>query len=252
MKKIIVAIGGGEIGRSGYPLETLQIDKEIVKLSKKKRPKLLFLPTASRFSEAYTDLITKLYGRRLGCSVNALYLIRDKPNASEIRKKILGADIIYVGGGNTLRMMRVWRRMGVDHLLKKAYKKGIILCGLSAGSICWFESGHSDSMCFYSPKKWNYIRVKGLGIIPAIHCPHYDSATLGKKRKKDFHKFMKKHGGIGIGVDNCCAIVFSDDSFRVISSKKGANAYEVECVRGKIVETRIPKINRPTPISAIL
>jgi putative intracellular protease/amidase len=85
-------------------------------------------------------------------------------------EKDLSADIIYVGGGNTLQMMRVWRRFGVDKLIKSAYESGTVLSGISAGSICWFDSGHSDSMSFYNPRKWKYTNVRGLGLIRGGGC----------------------------------------------------------------------------------
>ena len=173
----IVTIGGGSF-RS-----TLKIDREIVRLTKKKHPNFLFIPTASSDSEQYSENIGKHY-KKLGCKTDVLYLLNNK-NKKETKTKINKANIIYVGGGNTLKMMRRWRFLGVDTLLKKAWKKGTVLCGLSAGSICWYDSGHSDSMAYYQ-KKWKYINVKGLGLIKGIHCPHYDSATKGVPRKKDF------------------------------------------------------------------
>jgi len=113
-----------------------------------------------------------------------LFLIDAPPSAREIERKILSADIIYVGGGNTLYMMRVWRRLGVERLLRTAYEEGIVLAGISAGAICWFDSGHSDSMSFYNPRDWQYINVKGLGLIKGVHCPHYNSMTRGVARRR--------------------------------------------------------------------
>jgi len=81
----------------------------------------------------------------------------------------MSSDIVYVGGGNTLLMMRIWRRFGLDKVLKGAYEAGIVLAGISAGSICWFDSGHSDSMSFYNPRNWKYINVKGLGLMRGVH-----------------------------------------------------------------------------------
>ncbi len=130
----------------------------------------------------------KYFGDFLKCKTDVLFLMKEKPSREQIRSKISGADIIYVGGGNTLQMMRIWRRLGVDKLLIAAYKKGTVLAGVSAGSICWFDSGHSDSMSFYNPHKWKYINVKGLGLIPGIHCPHYNGRTRGIPRRKNFHE----------------------------------------------------------------
>src|SRR4030043_680356 len=139
----IVAIGGGEIGRPGYPIETTKIDKEIISLTGEKYPRLLFIPTASSDSESYFEVVQKYFGKKLGCKTDILCLIKDKLNKIQIAEKIFNSDIIYVGGGNTANTMRVWKKNELDKILKKAGKKGIILSGLSAGSICWFKYGLS-------------------------------------------------------------------------------------------------------------
>lgn len=177
-----------------------------------------------------------------------LYLVKEQPSKSEIKNKILGADIVYVGGGNTLMMMRLWRRLGVDRLLKQAHEQGVVLCGVSAGSICWFESGHSDSMSFYNPKKWKYINVRGLGLIKGIHCPHYDSKTLKVPRKTDFQKMITQIGGMGIAIEDNCAIAFVDGQYRVIPSKSGAGAYRVYKHNGKVISEKIQQKSALSPI----
>lgn len=162
MKKL-VAIGGGEIGQSGYPVETTKIDKEIIRLTGKRNPRLLFIPTASSDSKSYFEAVKKHFGKRLGCKTDVLYLIKEKPTRKEIEEKILNSDMIYVGGGNTLKMMKVWRKTGVDKVLKQAYNKGVVLSGLSAGSICWF---YSDTViqCRITILKSGIISMsKGLG-----------------------------------------------------------------------------------------
>ena len=102
-------------------------------------------------------------------------------------KILFSSDIIYVGGGNTLKMMTIWRKLGVDVLLKQALEKNIVLCGLSAGSICWFNNGNSDSRKFISNSD-KLIKVTGLGFINATHCPHYDSEP---NRHKDLKRIMQ-------------------------------------------------------------
>lgn len=171
----IIALGGGEIGRPHenggfYPVETTSIDKEIIKQTGKSNPKLLFIPTASKDSEEYFQVVKKHFSE-LGCKVDVLYLIKDKFSKKQIEDKILSTDIIYVGGANTLKMMTLWRKIGVDNILKKAHKKGVVLSGLSAGSICWFNCGNSDSRKFTSGSN-KLIKVTGLGLIDALHCPH--------------------------------------------------------------------------------
>lgn len=236
MKKI-VAMGGGEIGRPGYSIETTQIDKEIIRLTGKKNPKLLFIPTASLDSESYYEIVKKYFGKKLGCKVDVLYLIKEKPSRKEIEKKVFGSDIVYVGGGDTLKMMQVWKKNGVDKILKQAHEKGIVLSGLSAGSICWFKWGNSDSKKLANPNA-DSIKVSGLGFINALHCPHYD---IEKNRKVDLKKMMKKTSGVAIAIDNCCAIEIINDEYRIISSKPSAKAYKVYWKGGKYYEEIIKK-----------
>ena len=250
MRKAIVAIGGGEIRTRG----TAAIDREILRLSGKKNPKLLFIPTASSDSERYWKHVDEYFGEFLKCKTDVLYLIKEQPSKEQIRRKIRSADVIYVGGGNTLSMMRIWRRLGVDRLLKTAYENGTVLSGISAGSICWFDSGHSDSMSFYSPQKWKYINVKGLGLIHGIHCPHYDGMTRSVPRRKDFREMIRKIGGMGIAIENNCAIEFVDGRFyKVIRSKASARAraYRVYRSGSEVVAEQIRGQRELVPIASL-
>src|SRR5579863_363198 len=113
MPHTIVAIGGGKIATR----QTLPIDREIIRLTHQKNPRLLFIPTASSDSEIYWKKVQKYFGDFLKCKTDVLFLMKENPSREQIRSKISGTDIIYVGGGNTLQMMRVWRRLGVDKLL---------------------------------------------------------------------------------------------------------------------------------------
>lgn len=236
MRKI-VAIGGGEIGRPGYPIETLEIDKEIVRLTKKQNPKLLLIPTASGDSPLYYDVVDGYFGKRLGCDVEVLYLIKEKPRFDEIEEKIMSSDIIYVGGGNTLKMMKVWRNLKLDKILLQALNKGIVLSGVSAGSICWFKHGSSDSRRF-SNQDAGLIKVRGLNFVNALHCPHYD---VEEDRRPNLAELMKKTPGVAIAIDNCCAVEIVGDTYRVISSKENANAYKVYWKNGEFYEEVIKK-----------
>lgn len=238
MAQAIVAIGGGEIRTRG----TADIDREIIRLSKKEHPSILFVPNASSDSERYWKHFLEYLGKFWKCKVDVLFLVNERPSAQQIERKILSADIIYVGGGNTLFMMRVWRRFGLDKILKAAYEDEIVLAGISAGAICWFDSGHSDSMSFYNPRNWNYINVKGLGLINGVHCPHYNSMTRGVPRQKDSREMIRRIGGIGIAIENNCAMEFIDDRFyRVIDSKSYSQAYRVFNSGGEVVVEQIPQ-----------
>lgn len=247
MRKAIVAIGGGEIRTRG----TAAIDREIIHLAGK-NPKLLFIPTASSDSDRYWKHVQEYFGKFLKCKTDVLFLIEGQLTKQQIQRKIAWADIVYVGGGNTLMMMRLWRQLGVDKLLKAAYEKGTVLSGISAGSICWFDSGHSDSMSFYNPRKWKYINVKGLGLVKGIHCPHYNSRTIGVPRRKHFRDMIRKTGGIGIAIENNCAVEFIDGKFyRVIKSRPYAHAFRVTKNHGEVVSVRIPEQKHLAPIAAL-
>lgn len=216
----IVAVGGGDIKK----FETLKIDKEIIRLTGKISPKVLFIPTASGDSEDYITNFKALYEKKLKCNISVLTLLRNRPTHNEIKEVILSTDVIYVGGGNTLRMMKLWRKLGLDNLLKKAYDKGIILAGVSAGAICWFTYGHSDSRKYSSGKGADFIKVRGLGLYGYIFCPHYHK----EKREKSFAEMMKKNKDfIGLAADNNAALKIVDGKISLLKSERSGKAYEV-------------------------
>lgn len=219
----IVSIGGGSIARPLKRPETMPIDEIIVHMSGKKRPRVLFIPTASEDSPEYTIAFRTLYGQKLGCEVETLLLYRDRPDEKETAARIARADIIYVGGGNTMRMLKLWRRLGVDNMLVTAAKRGAVCCGLSAGAICWFREGNSDSLKYSNPKA-DYIRVKTLDLVDALLCPHYDGEA---DRQPSLKRMMKKVPGIAIALDNCAAIVVEGEKYRIVSSTKKAKAHRI-------------------------
>jgi dipeptidase E len=250
MRKI-VAIGGGEIGRpkaegGHYPIETRAIDEEIIRLTGKRHPKVLLIPTASGDASTYYPTFEKYYGKILGCKTDVLYLVKENPSRAEIRKKILSADIVYVGGGNTLKMLKRWKKAGVEKILKEAWEKGIVLSGVSAGAVCWFDYAHSDSWKMSNPDA-PYIRIAGLGFVKGICYPHFSQ----KERKHDVPKFVRKHGGIGVAIDDCCAIEVMGDKYKVLQSKKSAHAYKVYRSRGKPVIEWLPS-GKYLPLSELL
>ncbi len=223
---MIVAIGGGEIRK----LETFTIDDYIVNSTGKENPKALFIPTASNEPQGYIDVFNDVYGKKLGCKTDVLYLINGNLSDTEIKNKILSADLIYVGGGDTLKMMEVWRSKKVDEYLKEAYEAGIVLSGLSAGSICWFKYGHSDSDSFRNKDGWwDYQCVDGLGLIEAIHCPHYN-----EEGREGFDEMMETFEEMGIAIENNCALVIKGDKFRILKSDEKSNAYKLYKLNGSV------------------
>src|SRR5579859_444435 len=113
----IVAIGGGNLGFGAAKPEVTSISREIIRLSGKKRPHLLFIPTASSDDPGYVRAVRSHFGRKFHCEVEELYLLKNPAQFSEIQARISRADILYVGGGNTLMTMTRWKKLGVDRLL---------------------------------------------------------------------------------------------------------------------------------------
>ena len=241
----IVAIGGGEIKN----LDTLSIDEEIVKLTGKQHPRALFIPTASGDAEGYWQTFRRVYGEMLGCEPNALYLVKKHPTRREIEEKIIGADLIYVGGGNTLKMLKTWRKNGVDRLLANAYKKGIVLSGLSAGAICWFRYGCSDSRRFSNPEDSSLMRTSGLGLVNLTVSPHHVSEP---HRDKGLVKLMEKTLGVGIALDDNCALEIVDGEYRFITSKKEAGAKKLYFSKCKIYSVEMDTNNGFSPLGNLM
>lgn len=243
----IVAIGGGSI-RS---LETEPIDREIIRLTGRSRPRALFVPTASSDSPGYCRHFHRAYRDAYGCATDELLLLGQTPDAALVRDKIECADIVYVGGGNTLKMMRRWRLLGVDDLLREAFARGAVLCGVSAGAICWFERGHSDSMAYYNRDHWDYIAVTGMGLVKGMVCPHYNGRTYGVPRRRDFRAMMARKGGRGLGIDNHCAVVFSGTGYRVLRTKDRVGAHALWVERGALVERKLGVESRYVPVESM-
>ncbi len=246
--KHIVAIGGGEIGRPGKPVETTLIDKEIISLSNKKHPRVLFLPTASDDDIKYCNIFKAHYAGRLSCEVKDLKLY-EKLSFQEIKEATEWADVIYVGGGNTLKMMMLWRKLGVDKLLKEAYERSVVLCGLSAGALCWFTGGLSDSRSFTSNgQTWNYIKVSGLKLEDVFICPHFDAELA---RQPSLKKALKGTSKVAVTIDNCAALEIKDGLYRILSSRKGAGANRTYWKKGKYIIEPITVSREYGPISEL-
>lgn len=246
----IIAIGGGEIGRPGFTTETTKIDKEIIKLSGKKHPNVLFIPTASSDAGGYMKTFNKHFGKNLGCKIKTLLLVKKLPPYSEIKKQILSSDIVYVGGGNTYAMLKIWRKLKVDKILKEAYDKGIILSGLSAGAICWFTYGSSDLGNFKKlGNKIKYKKLKGMGLIPLLLSPHHIRET---KRKNFLIEFMRKTPGTALALDDYSAIEIVDNTYKIITSKPIAKAHKVFWKSGKLYYDEIPKTKIFMPLASLL
>lgn len=233
----IVAYGGGG--------KTSKIDREAIRMTGKKSPTVLFLPTAS-YDHGYYTLYMDRYLTKMGCKFSYLNLLTETYTKKEIQTAFDKADIIYVGGGNTLNMMLNFKKLGVYSLIIQAYNEGKVMMGGSAGSICWFRQGNSDSR-LYSANSTQLIKVSGFNFIDALHCPHYDKESF---RQPVLKEQMKTTKGVAIAIDNCAAIVVDGDKYKIISQDKESNAYKVFW-KDKYYKLKLEK-NKWKPIHLLL
>lgn len=220
----IVAMGGGGWGME--PKNPL-LDYYIYNLSDKKEPKVCFIPTASGDSEEYIERFYQHFVPKPAC---LSHLSLFKPSTSDLRGLILDQDIIYVGGGNTKNLIALWKEWQLDSILRQAWSQGVILCGLSAGSICWFEEGVTDSI----PGK--YTPLKCLGFLTGSNCPHYDGEV---ERRPSYHRLLSQ-GLIkeGYATDDGVALHFvGNHLINIVSSRPTAMAYLLKNEDGKVQES---------------
>ncbi len=218
MRKI-VAIGGGDLASGA----TLAIDEWVVRLTERRSPRALFLPTASRDAESQCEAFAAIYGQALGCQVENLLVAHPEADPTLAAERIAAAELVYVGGGDTLFMLRRWRELGIDRMLVAAATAGKVLAGMSAGANCWFAYGLSDAQKYYSPEEWSYLRVRGLGLIPALGCPHYHS----QGREAALENQVAQYGELAIALDDHAALVVQGERCRILKSQPRGAAYRL-------------------------
>ncbi len=221
----IVAMGGG-----GFSMEpdNLALDRYVLGLSPRSEPRVCFLPTASGDSPDYVERFTAAFAT-LPCVPTHLSLF--VPPTADLHSFLLDQDVVYVGGGNTRNLLVLWREWGLDHILREARERGAVLAGISAGAICWFEEGVSDSVV-----PGQLAPLRALGFLPGSHCPHYDGEP---ERRPAYHRLVEEGRlGPGYAADDGAALHFVGSQLvRVVASRPHARAYRVER-RGDSVEER--------------
>ena len=218
--KNIVAIGGGGFGRS---LGSLDIEKYIISLVNKERPKICFIPTASGDNDLYKLNFYRAFSK-LNCITSHIDFFS---RTEDLETKILNQDIIFVGGGNTKSMLAVWKDWNFDQILKTAYHDGIVMSGVSAGAICWFEKGVTDSFA----NKLEIIDC--LGITTGIACPHFD----GEKDREPYVKSLLKKQIINACIcieDKCALHIQNDVNYSKIDFGKGKKCLNIFNDKNKI------------------
>jgi dipeptidase E len=232
MQKRIIAIGGGEIKNK----TTLEVDRYIANLAKErageKRANALFIGTASHDSMPYFNSFRKTYTSVFDIKAEVALMVYGEMSIEKIKGKIELADMIYVGGGDTVYMLEKWKETGVDKMLLDAYEQGKIICGLSAGAICWFKDMYTDYEIMRGQSS-EYVLKKGLGVLDGAMCPHFN------ERENDFITALKK--GVINGaycVENDCAIEFVDGKFEKVISG-GGKAYYLSIDGNEVIKREL-------------
>jgi peptidase E len=210
--KHIIALGGG-----GFSMEpdNLALDRYILEQAATANPTVCFVPTASGDADNY---IMRFYAAfaTLPCRPRHLPLFRQPRDLAAI---VAQCDVIYVGGGNTRNMLAIWRASGFDLLVQQAWERGVVLCGVSAGAICWFEQGLTDSWGGLDP-------MNCLGFVRGSCCPHYD----GEPGRRSAYLNLIQNGALAAGyaLDDGAAAHFIDDRLaHVVTSRPAARAFHV-------------------------
>ncbi|WP_291580205.1 Type 1 glutamine amidotransferase-like domain-containing protein [Clostridium sp. UBA6640] len=215
------------------------IDEEIIRITSKSNPKILFIPTASGDDINYCNRYKSIYEEKFKCSLDVLYLFTQSPKEQEIRNKIFTSDIVYIGGGSTVRLMECFNKFNMKDILTEAIGKGVVLAGISAGSICLgkYYFYEEESKNFEADGFEGFVKVDCLGFLKLLIFPHNNLEDYSEM----INAMVRKHKILGIALDNNCALEIVDDTYRIITSKEGAKAYAFYLKEGELVKKIIEK-----------
>ena len=229
--KRIIAIGGGELRER----TTLKIDEYLATLAKEhageNRANALFIPTASHDFMPYYNTFHKVYTGIFNIKTDVALTVFKDVDMEKMKAKFEKADLIYVGGGDTVFMIEHWKKTGLLELLKAAYERGVIIAGLSAGAICWFTDIYTDSEAALGEGD-KYAMFEGLGWIEGKISPHYGSRML------DFDEIVCYNFDCAYGIEDNAALIIEDGEI-VGSVSSGGKAWKIERKDGAIQKTEI-------------
>jgi dipeptidase E len=223
------------MGGGGFSMEpdNLLLDRYVLSTAAMPRPKICFVGTASGDAQSYLDKFYAAFGT-LPCDPTHLSLF--KPPSADLRSFVFDQDVLYVGGGNTRALLVLWREWGLDAILREAWQSGVVMAGISAGSICWFQQGLSDSVI---PGRLAPLDCTGL--LPGSNCPHYDGEI---DRRPSYHRFMRERKiGSGYAADDGAALHFIGQELKcVVSSRLAAKGYSVRLVGSEVEEVPLETV----------
>lgn len=222
-RRQIIAIGGSGLLTDA---QTLALERYVLSQARTTKPAVCFIPTANGDADASLVRFYTIF-TQLPCRPSHLLFFRRTP--ADLRAALLGQDVIYVGGGNTRSMLAVWREWGLVDLLREAWHAGIVLAGRSAGAICWFEQGVTDSVAD------QLLPLACLGFLSGSCCPHYDGEA---ERRPSYHRLLLDRSIIpGIAIDDGVGVHFRGTApYRVVTPREKAAAYQVRLADGTVQE----------------
>lgn len=224
MRHVVAMGGGGFLGNE----DATPLDAFVLSLVERPEPRVCFVPTANGDAEREIEHFHSVFGR-MHCEPSHLSLFRREP--IDLTDAIAGQDVIYVGGGNTANLLAVWRLHGLDVVLTKRAEAGnLVVCGPSAGGLCWFECGVTDS---FTPDLGPL--HDGLGWIAGSFCPHYDE----EPRRQPVYTELVRTGRLppGLAADGGAAAHFTDGVLqRIVAERPGATVHAVTVRDGEVTE----------------
>ena len=226
----ILAMGGADPG----------LDELVLRLTPAPRPRVCLLPTAGGDSEQQIRRFYETYRDRL-CEPSHISLFRLGRQPMPLRAHLLSQDVIYVGGGSMVNLLAIWRAQGLDTILRAAWEAGIVLAGLSAGSMCWFEFGVSTSHGHPAP-------VRGLGFLPGSNSVHHDS----EPSRRPVYLEAVRTGALppGYAADDGAALIFRGRAVHeVVSARRNARVYRVDEAGERALPAR--RISAPPRATAV-
>jgi len=223
----IVAFGGGGFSMESSPM----LDDYVLRCTGVARPKVCFVPTASGDADHYIVRFYRAFSPAR-CEASHVSLFRRDRGGGfdgDFAAHLLTQDLIYVGGGSVTSLLGVWRAHGLDSVFAEAWERGIVLCGLSAGSLCWFS--HAVTAFHGAPQ-----RVRGLGLLPHSNCVHLNDP----ERREAFAQHVADGMPAGYGAQDGVALHFvGRDLSRVVGSKPDARAFRFSRRRGSVVQKEL-------------
>src|SRR6187397_1692013 len=219
----IVALGG--LGEADD--EAGRLVRFALGLTGKERPRVCLVPTASNEMPEY---VLRFYENMSGHAEASHVSFFPWPRA-DLRDHVLSQDVIFVSGGNTANLLAIWRAHGFDEIIREAWEQGIVLAGSSAGMICWFEAGVTDS---FGPQLEGM--RDGLGFLAGSACPHWDDEEL---RRPVYRRLIDDGFPAGLAADDGVGLHFVGPELKeAVSVREGANAYRVDSDAESTIEAR--------------